>query len=227
MQSSRPPGNCSPREHRFHGTTLSDITSAAGESPAATSTAASRTRRACFHSLAQSFLHDMVCATGPAEPEPAGAGRTTTTFFTTLVTGYCSMFKQNIGIMITVARLATTRPAPIRRSWDPVQATRHGHRRRLRAAIPDTGLRCRTGSRSPRSSDRVSVRELHHIFVGTSGLVRQDERRQHDRHAVEDLKEDAATTSEQGRLRSSASIFTLPDRLPVLLAESIRSSRQG
>jgi AcrR family transcriptional regulator len=56
--------------------------------------------------LAESFLHDVVTPSGlslhlPDSPEDDA-------FFTSVVTGYWNMFKQNIGIMIAVAQLAAT-----------------------------------------------------------------------------------------------------------------------
>ncbi len=56
--------------------------------------------------LAESFLHDVV-GTVWTEPAPAGLPDDTE-FFTTVVTGYWNIFKQNIGIMIAVAQLAAT-----------------------------------------------------------------------------------------------------------------------
>ena len=57
--------------------------------------------------LAESFLHDVVAPSGLSLsrcPTPP----TTSAFFTSVVTGYWNMFKQNIGIMIAVAQLAAT-----------------------------------------------------------------------------------------------------------------------
>jgi AcrR family transcriptional regulator len=56
--------------------------------------------------LAESFLHDIVAPSGvnlhlPDSPDDDA-------FFSAVVTGYWNMFKQNIGIMIAVAQLATT-----------------------------------------------------------------------------------------------------------------------
>ena len=58
--------------------------------------------------LAQGFLRDVVTPSGlslhlPESPDDDA-------FFTAVVTGYWTMFKQNIGIMIAVAQLATTQP---------------------------------------------------------------------------------------------------------------------
>ncbi|MGV0718040.1 TetR/AcrR family transcriptional regulator [Mycolicibacterium sp. XJ662] len=94
-------------ERGFHGTTLSDITSAAGKSPAAFYRYFAD-KEDLLATLAQSFLHDVV--------EPSGANLTLPdspdhdAFFRSVVTGYWNMFKQNIGIMIAVAQLAATQP---------------------------------------------------------------------------------------------------------------------
>ena len=92
-------------ERGFHGTTLADITSAAGKSSAVFYRYFDD-KEDLLAALAESFLHDIVEPSGlsvslPDSPED-------TEFFTAVVTGYWSMFKQNIGIMIAVAQLAAT-----------------------------------------------------------------------------------------------------------------------
>lgn len=92
-------------ERGFHGTTLADITSAAGKSPASFYRYFAD-KEDLLAALAESFLHDVVAPSGlsvalPASPQDGE-------FFTSVVTGYWNMFKQNIGIMIAVAQLAAT-----------------------------------------------------------------------------------------------------------------------
>lgn len=92
-------------ERGFHGTTLAEITSAAGKSPAAFYRYFDD-KEDLLAALAESFLHDIVEPSGlsvslPDSPDDAE-------FFTDVVTGYWNMFKQNIGIMIAVAQLAAT-----------------------------------------------------------------------------------------------------------------------
>ncbi|GBE65543.1 TetR family transcriptional regulator [Mycobacterium sp. MFM001] len=92
-------------ERGFHGTTLADITSAAGKSSAAFYRYFAD-KEDLLAALAESFLHDVVAPSGlslslPESPDDTG-------FFTSVVTGYWNMFKQNIGIMIAVAQLAAT-----------------------------------------------------------------------------------------------------------------------
>jgi AcrR family transcriptional regulator len=94
-------------ERGFHGTTLTDITSAAGRSPAVFYRYFAD-KEDLLAALAQSFLHDIVAPSGlrihlPGSPDDDG-------FFSAVVTGYWNMFKQNIGIMIAVAQLAATQP---------------------------------------------------------------------------------------------------------------------
>ena len=94
-------------ERGFHGTTLGDITSAAGKSPAAFYRYFTD-KEDLLAALAQSFLREVVTPSGlslqlPDSPEDDA-------FFTAVVSGYWTMFKQNIGIMIAVAQLATTQP---------------------------------------------------------------------------------------------------------------------
>src|SRR3954451_24803063 len=80
-------------ERGFHGTTLVDITSAAGRSPAVFYRYYDD-KEDLLASLAESFLHDVVKPSGltvhlPESPDDA-------TFFSAVVTGYWNMFKQNI-----------------------------------------------------------------------------------------------------------------------------------
>lgn len=92
-------------ERGFHGTTLADITSAAGKSPAVFYRYFAD-KEDLLAALAESFLHEVVAPPGlrlelPTSPDDDA-------FFTSVVTGYWNMFKQNIGIMIAVAQLAAT-----------------------------------------------------------------------------------------------------------------------
>jgi AcrR family transcriptional regulator len=92
-------------ERGFHGTTLADITSAAGKSPAVFYRYFAD-KEDLLAALAESFLHEVVAPPGlslelPESPDDDA-------FFTAVVTGYWNMFKQNIGIMIAVAQLAAT-----------------------------------------------------------------------------------------------------------------------
>jgi AcrR family transcriptional regulator len=92
-------------ERGFHGTTLADITSAAGKSPAVFYRYFAD-KEDLLAVLAESFLHDVVTPSGlslhlPDSPDDDA-------FFSSVVTGYWNIFKQNIGIMIAVAQLAAT-----------------------------------------------------------------------------------------------------------------------
>jgi AcrR family transcriptional regulator len=94
-------------ERGFHGTTLADITSAAGKSPAVFYRYFAD-KEDLLAALAESFLHDIVTPPGlslhlPDSPDDDA-------FFSAVVTGYWNMFKQNIGIMIAVSQLAATQP---------------------------------------------------------------------------------------------------------------------
>jgi AcrR family transcriptional regulator len=94
-------------ERGFHGTTLADITSAAGKSPAVFYRYFAD-KEDLLAALAESFLHDIVAPPGvslhlPDSPDDDA-------FFSAVVTGYWNMFKQNIGITIAVAQLAATKP---------------------------------------------------------------------------------------------------------------------
>ncbi|WP_199178218.1 TetR/AcrR family transcriptional regulator [Mycobacterium hubeiense] len=92
-------------ERGFHGTTLADITSAAGKSPAVFYRYFTD-KEDLLAALAQSFLHDVVEPSGLSVP--LAESPDDREFFTSVVTGYWNMFKQNIGIMIAVAQLAAT-----------------------------------------------------------------------------------------------------------------------
>lgn len=92
-------------ERGFHGTTLADITSAAGKSPAVFYRYFAD-KEDLLAGLAESFLHGVVTPSGLSVHLPDSPDDDT--FFTSVVTGYWNMFKQNIGIMIAVAQLAAT-----------------------------------------------------------------------------------------------------------------------
>jgi AcrR family transcriptional regulator len=92
-------------ERGFHGTTLADITSAAGKSSAVFYRYFDD-KEDLLAALAESFLHDIVEPSGLSVSLPDSPDDTE--FFTAVVTGYWNMFKQNIGIMIAVAQLGAT-----------------------------------------------------------------------------------------------------------------------
>ncbi|MGV0791533.1 TetR/AcrR family transcriptional regulator [Mycolicibacterium sp. XJ1819] len=94
-------------ERGFHGTTLADITSAAGKSPAVFYRYFAD-KEDLLAALAQSFLHEVVAPSWAGLDLPDSPDDDL--FFRAVVTGYWNMFKQNIGIMIAVAQLATTQP---------------------------------------------------------------------------------------------------------------------
>jgi AcrR family transcriptional regulator len=94
-------------ERGFHDTTLTDITAAAGKS-AAVFYRYYADKEDLLHALAESFLHDVVMPSGLTVHLPASPHDTQ--FFTTVVTGYWNMFKQNFGIMVAVNQLADARP---------------------------------------------------------------------------------------------------------------------
>ena len=94
-------------ERVFHGTTLADITSAAGTSPAVFYRYFAD-KEDLLAALAKSFLHDVVAPSGVSLHLAESPGDDA--FFSAVVTGYWNMFKQNIGIMIAVAQLAATQP---------------------------------------------------------------------------------------------------------------------
>jgi AcrR family transcriptional regulator len=92
-------------ERGFHGTTLADITSAAGKSPAVFYRYFAD-KEDLLAALAESFLHDVVTRSGLSLHLPDSEDDDA--FFTSVVSGYWNIFKQNIGIMIAVAQLAAT-----------------------------------------------------------------------------------------------------------------------
>jgi len=92
-------------ERGFHGTTLADITSAAGKSSAVFYRYFDD-KEDLLAVLAESFLRDVLAGLPVRLPEnPQDAE-----FFTSAVTGYWNIFKQNLGIMVAVAQLAATQP---------------------------------------------------------------------------------------------------------------------
>jgi AcrR family transcriptional regulator len=92
-------------ERGFHGTTLADITSAAGKSPAVFYRYFAD-KEDLLADLATSFLHDVLAPARlsvqlPQSPEDNDV-------FDSVVAGYWNIFKQNIGIMVAVAQLGAT-----------------------------------------------------------------------------------------------------------------------
>jgi len=94
-------------ERGFHGTTLADITSAAGKSPAVFYRYFDD-KEDLLAVLAESFLLDVVTPSGLNLPLPESPDDTE--FFVSVVSGYWNIFKQNIGIMVAVAQLGATQP---------------------------------------------------------------------------------------------------------------------
>jgi AcrR family transcriptional regulator len=84
----------------FHGTTLAEITSAAGKSPAVFYRYFAD-KEDLLAALAQDFLNDVVDL--PTFPDDQD-------FFVSAVGVYWEMFKPNIGVMVAVDQLATTQP---------------------------------------------------------------------------------------------------------------------
>jgi len=91
----------------FHGTTLSDITSAASRSPAAFYRYFAD-KEDLLAAMAQSFLHDVVQPSWKGVRLPQSAQDIA--FFTSAVSAYWEMFKRHIGIMVAVDQLAATDP---------------------------------------------------------------------------------------------------------------------
>src|SRR5689334_24238502 len=95
-----------PRSTLFPYTTLFR-SSAAGKSPAVFYRYFAD-KEDLLAALAESFLHDIVAPSGGSLQLPDSPDDDS--FFSTAVTGYWNMFKQNIGIMIAMAQLAATQP---------------------------------------------------------------------------------------------------------------------
>lgn len=89
-------------ERGFHATTLTDITSAVGKSPEVFYRYFDD-KEDLLATLADSFLHDVASAPAQLPESPNDAH-----LFTSVVTGYWSVFKQHIGILIAMAQLATS-----------------------------------------------------------------------------------------------------------------------
>jgi AcrR family transcriptional regulator len=153
-------------ERGFHGTTLSDITSAAGKSPAAFYRYFAD-KEDLLAALAESFLHEVVTPSGLRLPLPESPDDDA--FFTTVVTGYWTMFKQNIGIMIAVAQLAATQPrfAVVQNEFrrfgmDIVAAS-------VRRA-QEQGFACDLNPEHTAAAIALLFENFTTVFVGASGL---------------------------------------------------------
>jgi AcrR family transcriptional regulator len=153
-------------ERGFHGTTLSDITSAAGKSPAVFYRYFAD-KEDLLAALAQSFLHDIVTPSGVSLQLPETPDDNA--FFVSVVTGYWNMFKQNIGIMIAVAQLAATQPrfAAVQNEFrrfgmDIVAAS-------VRRA-QEQGYGDELDPEHTAAAIALLFENFTHVFVGTSGL---------------------------------------------------------
>ncbi len=89
----------------FHGTTLAEITSAAGKSTAVFYRYFDD-KEDLLAALATEFLHEVVEPSGLRVHLPASPGDTG--FFDRVVGTYWEMFKDNIGIMVAIDQLAAT-----------------------------------------------------------------------------------------------------------------------
>jgi AcrR family transcriptional regulator len=92
-------------ERGFHGTTLADITSAAGRSSAVFYRYFAD-KEDLLAALAESFLHDVLTSARLAVQLPKSPDDSQ--FFDSVVSGYWNIFKQNIGIMVAIAQLGAT-----------------------------------------------------------------------------------------------------------------------
>jgi AcrR family transcriptional regulator len=154
-------------ERGFHGTTLADITSAAGKSPAVFYRYFAD-KEDLLAALAESFLHDVVTPSGLSLSLP-DSPPDDDTFFTSVVTGYWNIFKQNIGIMIAVAQLAATqqRFAAVQNEFrrfgmDIVAAS-------VRRA-QEQGYGTELNPRHTAAAIALLFENFTTVFVGTSGL---------------------------------------------------------
>ena len=107
-----------------------------------------------------------------------------------MVTGYWNMFKQNIGIMIAVAQLAATQPrfAAVQNEFrrfgmDIVAAS-------VRRA-QEQGYGAELDPEHTAAAIALLFENFTTVFVGDVRPRDRDQRRGRDRHAVEDLEEDA------------------------------------
>src|ERR1700751_3216036 len=153
-------------ERGFHGTTLADITSAAGKS-AAVFYRYFADKEDLLAALAESFLHDVVKPSGvslhlPESPDDDA-------FFSAVVTGCRNMFKQNICIMIAIAQLAATQPrfAAVQNEFrrfgmDIVAAS-------VRRA-QEQGYGGELVPRSPAAAIALLFENFTTVFAGASGL---------------------------------------------------------
>lgn len=96
-------------ERGFHGTTLSDITSAAGKSSAVFYRYFDD-KEDLLAGLAESFLQHLMSTATPTPRIESTQSPDDMSFFTSVVTGYWNIFKQNLGIMVAVAQLGATQP---------------------------------------------------------------------------------------------------------------------
>ncbi len=182
-------------ERGFHGTTLVDITSAAGRSPPAVFYRYYDDKEDLLAALADSFLHDVVLPSGlrlhlPESPDDTGFFR----HRRDRVLGDVQTEHRHHGRR----RPARRHPAAIRSpAKKRVPSVRHRHRRGVGAARPGARLRGRLAARAHRAGDRAAVRTVHDRMsapprqLGTGGAAPVGRRCDHD--PVHHLEEKRST----------------------------------
>ncbi len=199
-------------ERGFHGTTLADITSAAGKSPAVFYRYFAD-KEDLLAALAESFLHDVVTPSGlslelPESPDDDA-------FFTSVVTGYWNMFKQNIGIMIAVAQLAATQ-----RRFAAVQNEFRRFGMDIVAAsvrrAQEQGYGTELDPQHTAAAIALLFENFTTVFVGPSNLGCKIS----DEDAIATLSTIWKKTLYGAQVERRSTVdFTLPEHLPGLLAE--------
>ena len=199
-------------ERGFHGTTLADITSAAGKSPAVFYRYYAD-KEDLLAALAESFLRDIVTPSGLSLHLPDSPNDSE--FFTSVVTGYWNMFKQNIGIMIAVAQLATTQQR--------FAGVQNEFRRFGMDIVAASVRRAQEQGHGTELDPEHTAAAIALLFENFTTVVRRaveprarDQRRGCHRDALDDLEEDAVRVLTTKEITVD---FALPEHLPGLLAE--------
>ena len=177
--------------------------------------------------LAESFLRDVVTPSGlslhlPDSPDDSE-------FFTSVVTGYWNMFKQNIGIMIAVAQLAATQ-----QRFAGVQNEFRRFGMDIVAASVRRAQEQGYGTELDPEHTAAAIALLFENFTTvclsapSTPCWARDQRRGRHRDAVDDLEEDAVRVlSACDELRKESPWISLcPNTFPACSPRWTRSSRR-
>ena len=185
-------------ERGFHGTTLADITSAAGKSPAAFYRYYAD-KEDLLAALAESFLHEMLIPSGlsvqlPESPDDTGSSRRWSPATGTSSNRTSASWSPSPNSARPSSGSPWCRTNSGSSAWTSSRPRYSGPRSK--------DMRRDLQPRARRSGHRIAVRELHHRVPAAIRPGTGDQRRGRRRNAVDDMEEDAVRVLAQSKERS-------------------------